>query len=147
MEEFFSSWGDWVWWIVAAGLAALELVMPGVFLIWLAGAAATVGVVGLFVSLPWQWEVGLFGLLSIGAAYAGYRLSSRSNDATDAPFLNQRGASYVGRTFVVAEAIENGRGKVHVGDSLWSASGANFSVGASVKVVSVSGTVLAVEAV
>lgn len=146
MEEFFAIWGDWTWWIVAVGLGALELVIPGVFLIWLAGAAAIVGALGLVVSLPWQWEVGLFGLLSVISAYAGYRLSNSTDDATDSPLLNQRAESYVGRTFVVAEAIENGRGKVHVGDTLWQAAGADFTVGTSVKVVSVAGTVLSVEA-
>ena len=43
MESFFENWGEWTWWIIAIGLAALELVLPGVFLIWLAGAAFVVG--------------------------------------------------------------------------------------------------------
>ena len=42
---------------------------------------------------------------------------------SDLPDLNVRGQQYVGRSLVVEQAIQNGRGKVRVGDTLWHAEG------------------------
>ena len=32
--------GVWAWWIIAAVLGILELIVPGIFFVWLAAAAA-----------------------------------------------------------------------------------------------------------
>lgn len=146
MQEFFTSWGSWTWLILAVGLAALEMVVPGILLIWLAGAALVVALVDFLLPLSWQMEVALFAVLSVLFAYAGYRWSNQpGQQVSDKPNLNMRGQSYVGRTFVVAEAIQNGRGKVKVGDTLWAVSGADADVGTSVRVTDVDGTMLVVE--
>jgi inner membrane protein len=146
MEDFFTTWGEWTWWILAVALAALEMVVPGVLLIWLAAAAAVVALVSLVLPLAWQGEVALFAVLSVVFAYAGYRWSNQPNQQTsDKPNLNHRGKSYVGRTFVVAEPIVNGRGKVTIGDTLWPVSGADAEIGTSVRVTDVEGAMLVVE--
>jgi hypothetical protein len=69
------------------------------------------------------------------------------SDATksDLPDLNERGHQYVGRSLVVEQAIQNGRGKVRVGDSVWQAEGPDAPAGARVKVTGTRGTVLVVE--
>jgi membrane protein implicated in regulation of membrane protease activity len=64
---------------------------------------------------------------------------------SDLPDLNVRGQQYVGRAVVVEQAIENGRGKVRVGDTLWSAEGPDVPAGARVTVTGSKGTVLVVE--
>jgi membrane protein implicated in regulation of membrane protease activity len=46
---------------------------------------------------------------------------------------------------VVEQAIENGRGKVRVGDTLWSAEGPDAPAGTRVTVTGTRGTVLVVE--
>lgn len=145
MESIFQNWGEWTWWIIAIGLAALELVLPGVFLIWLAGAAFVVGAFSLFLDMSWQWEVALFAVLSVASVYLGYQMTSKSGDDTDHPSLNKRGQSYIGQRFVVVEPIRHGRGKVKVGDTLWQVVGPDTDVGASVVVRSVDGVLLHVE--
>jgi membrane protein implicated in regulation of membrane protease activity len=60
------------------------------------------------------------------------------------PELNIRGSQYVGRTVTVEVAISNGRGKVRVGDTMWTAEGPDTPVGTRVKVTGVNGTVLVV---
>jgi membrane protein implicated in regulation of membrane protease activity len=65
---------------------------------------------------------------------------------SDLPDLNERAQQYVGRSLVVAESIENGRGKVRVGDSVWQAEGPDVPVGSRVKVTGARGTVLVVVA-
>ncbi|HSR80429.1 MAG TPA: NfeD family protein, partial [Hyphomicrobiaceae bacterium] len=65
---------------------------------------------------------------------------------SDLPDLNERALQYVGRSLVVEEAIENGRGKVRVGDSVWQAEGPDVPAGSRVKVTGARGTVLVVVA-
>ncbi len=145
MEEFFATWGEWTWWIIAVGLAALELVLPGVLLIWLAGAATVVAVLGVFVDMSWQVEIALFALLSVLSAYGGYRWTNKPDEETDSPNLNKRGQTYVGRTFVVVEAVSNGRGKIQIGDTLWQVQGPDAAVGTTVKVTGSKGATLFVD--
>jgi len=56
-------------------------------------------------------------------------------------------AIYNGQTVTVVEAIAGGEGRVKVGDSVWSAVGADAEVGARVRVIASEGTVLRVERV
>ena len=46
---------------------------------------------------------------------------------------------------MVEQAIQNGRGKVRVGDTLWQAEGMDAPAGARVKVTATNGNVLVVE--
>jgi membrane protein implicated in regulation of membrane protease activity len=64
---------------------------------------------------------------------------------SDQPELNRRAVQLVGRVLIVEEAIEGGRGKVRVGDTLWPAEGPDTPVGAEVRVTAARATVLLVE--
>ena len=64
---------------------------------------------------------------------------------TDQPDLNLRATQLYGRIVRVEEAIEHGRGKVRVGDTLWSVEGPDVPAGAEVRIVSARGTLLCVE--
>ena len=64
---------------------------------------------------------------------------------SDQPNLNRPAAQLVGRVVVVAEAIEGGRGKVRVGDTLWPVEGPDTPAGIEVRVRAAKGTVLVVE--
>jgi membrane protein implicated in regulation of membrane protease activity len=66
---------------------------------------------------------------------------------SDHPDLNRPAVQLVGRVVVVAEAIEGGRGKVRVGDTLWPVEGPDAPAGAEVRVIAANGTVLVVERV
>jgi hypothetical protein len=46
--------GVWNWFIAAGVLLALELLVPGAFMLWLGLSALLVGVISLFVYWPWQ---------------------------------------------------------------------------------------------
>ena len=67
-------------------------------------------------------------------------------EETDQPNLNRRGEQYIGRSFTLETAIDNGVGRVRVGDSLWRAVGDDMPAGSRVKVVGVDGASLKVEA-
>jgi membrane protein implicated in regulation of membrane protease activity len=66
---------------------------------------------------------------------------------SDQPDLNRPAAQLVGRVLVVAEAIDGGRGKVRVGDTLWPAEGPDVPAGAEIRVIAAKATVLVVERV
>jgi membrane protein implicated in regulation of membrane protease activity len=135
----------WAWLIAAAVLGIAELIMPGVFLIWLASAAVLTGLATLLFGLPPAFEFALFGLLSLASVYFGRRWYNANPVESSDPLLNDRAARLIGETVVVVGAIENGRGRVAVGDTVWPARGADAEVGAKVRVIGSDGTSLKVE--
>jgi inner membrane protein len=139
--------GLWAWWIIAAVLGILELIVPGIFFVWLAAAAAVVGLIVLAVDIPLTAQVALFAVLSVVAVWTSRRYFARHEVESDHPLLNQRAQTYVGRTFTLEQEIRNGRGKIRIGDSLWLAEGPELPAGTSVHVTGVDGGVLKVEAI
>ena len=67
--------------------------------------------------------------------------------ASEDPNLNNRGARLTGEVVTVVEAIADGRGRVKVGDTEWSARGGDAAAGARVRVTGADGAVLLVEGV
>jgi membrane protein implicated in regulation of membrane protease activity len=146
MTGFFASLHFWHWWILAALLAAVEAVAPGIFFIWFSAAAAIVGLAALILpGMGWEIQVFLFAILAAVAVFVGRRFVHRRMESPD-PALNRRGERYVGRQFNLETAIVNGRGSIKVDDSVWRAEGPELPAGRRVKVVGADGTVLRVEA-
>ena len=139
------SLGAWNWLIVAVVLLILETVIPGVHFLWFGIAAAVIGALALSTGIVWQWQVLAFVLLSVAVVFWVRRFVRPDVAISDLPDLNVRGRQYVGRAVVVEQAIENGRGRVRVGDTLWSAEGPDAPAGARVTVTGARGTVLVVE--
>ncbi len=144
ITDFFSNLGAWNWFILAAVMMMLESVIPGVHFMWFGMAAVAMAFVTLAVPMPFAYQLVLFALLSLVSIYIARRYWAPQDLVTDNPELNNRGQQYVGRTVTVVEPITNGRGKVSVGDTVWSAEGADTPAGANVKVTGVKGTVLQV---
>ena len=109
MAELFPTLGQWVWWILAGLLLIVELLLAGIFFVWLGIAAAIMGVVD-FLSPPlsWQVEILIFALLSAVLVIAGRPwLKRRQALDSDQPNLNRRINDYVGKSYVLDEAIIN----------------------------------------
>jgi inner membrane protein len=147
MGEFLANLQFWHWWILAALLAAVEAMVPGMFFIWFGAAAAIVGLAALVVpGLGWEVEVVLFAVLAAVAVYIGRVYLHRHPPQTEDPALNRRGERYLGRLFTLETAIENGRGSIKVDDSVWRVEGPDLAAGRRVKVVGLDGAILKVEA-
>lgn len=154
--ELLSHLGGWNWVIFALLLLAFETVIPGIHFLWFGLAALIVGVAVLVLSsagpeyadaFVWQFQIIAFALISMVTVFFVRRYAAAADgEATDAPSLNLRAQQYVGRSTTVMVAIQGGRGKVKIGDSLWQAEGADAPVGTRVKVTGVNGGVLVVEA-
>ncbi|MDO8288369.1 MAG: NfeD family protein [Parvibaculum sp.] len=146
MDTLFAELGQWAWWVVAVVLGILELLVPGIFFIWLAAAAAVVGLIVLVFPIPILGQVALFAILSLISVWVSRQWFQRHPIASDSPLLNQRAQTYIGKSYVLEQAIVNGRGKIRIGDTLWLASGPDLPAGSSVRVTGESGGVLVVEA-
>lgn len=134
----------WLWLIAAAVMLAIELASPGVLFIWLALAAATVGVVTYIMPLDWLVSLPLFALLAVLYVYFGRPYYGTKTRSSDEPHLNQRHYNYVGRTYVLAQPIAQGRGKLTIEDTLWDVTGPDLAAGSQVKITGIDGTTLKV---
>lgn len=146
------SWLDgtqfWHWWILAAIFAGIEILAPGVFFIWLGAAAALTGVIALVIpGLGWELEALIFAVLAV-VTVVYWRNRVRKGAGTDDPAarLNRRGDQMIGRTAVLSEPIQNGRGKARIDDTVWRVEGADLPAGTPIKVTGVDGAILKVEA-
>jgi inner membrane protein len=137
----------WFWLILAALLATAEMVVPGVFLIWFAAAAAITGILAFILPIGMAAQALIFAVTAVATVYAGRRWFARNPIISDDPLLNDRGARMIGDIVTVVDAISGGNGRVKVGDSVWSAKGPDTEVGGRVRITGSQGNVLHVEAV
>jgi inner membrane protein len=145
MDWFQNLDAHWVWLTLGLVLAGLEMLVPGVYLIWLAAAAIITGVLTYSLELSLPMQVIDFVFLSLIIAFSARRfLRERPIESSD-PLMNRRGARLVGETAVVVQAIEHGGGRVRLGDSEWIARGPDVAVGERVRVSGSEGAVLLVE--
>ena len=144
---FIDNLGPWSWIILGLVLMGLELMAPGVFLLWLGFAALLTGILDWTFGLSWQAAVLVFAVLSVGAVLVG-RVATRDRDEDegDRPPLNRRAQSFVGRVFTLESPIVGGSGRIRVDDSSWRIVGPDAPAGANVRVVRVEGATLVVEA-
>ena len=146
VKTMLDALGDSLWWVIGIVLVIGEVVLPGTFLIWFAFAAFGVGLIGVVVDLSGMNQVVVFGLLSFASLSLGYLMRKRQGDP-EVPAFADRTQAYMGKTYTVVEAIENGQGKIQVGDSVWLAEGEDCPVGGAVKVIDSRGNVLLIDVV
>ena len=95
IQQVFSELGPWNWMVLGFVLLGLEIVVPGVFLLWIGLAALVVGLLSLLLweASLWVWEaqVLVFLLLSLVSAYIGHRFMGGDLEESDQPLLNRRG--------------------------------------------------------
>lgn len=145
MVDLIVSLGIWNWWILGILLLCVELVAPGTFMLWFGVAALTVGILSLFLEWGWQAQAITFGVVAIVSVVLSRLLLRKKPSEGDTPFLNRRADALVGRKFVLAEPIVNGRGRLSIDDTVWRIAGPDLPGGADVKVVKAEGTRLVVE--
>lgn len=141
--------GPWSWWVIGMLLLAAELLIPGVFLVWIGLGAILTGALSLLLWEAgfWTWQIQslVFAVSAVVFTLAGRRFFSSVGADSDEPLLNNRGASLVGRTAVLAEPIREGRGRIRLDDTFWLVSGPDLPGGARVRIVASNGRDLMVE--
>jgi membrane protein implicated in regulation of membrane protease activity len=139
--------GGYAWLLLAVALGAAELAVPGVFLVFVAIAAAITGVLALlFPALTLPAELAVFGAWSVVTVVVGRRWYADYPVDSDDPLLNDRAARLIGERVVVVEPIVGGIGRVRLGDGEWIARGPALDVGSRGRIVGVSGSTLTIAA-
>jgi membrane protein implicated in regulation of membrane protease activity len=141
-----ASLGPWGWIIAGAILLALELAVPGAFMMWLGIAAALVGAVSFVVTWSWQWQCVAFAVFALASVPLWRRFAPQVAPANEAPMLNRRTEALVGRIFTLEKPIVDGTGTVRIDDTIWLVHGSDRGAGSRVRVTRADGARLTVEA-
>lgn len=130
-------------WIIAGlALSLLELIVPGVYLIWFGFAAFVVGIGVYFIPMELTTQLIVFAIASgifavIGVAVYRY-VFNKVQVPAEYKNLNNTAEQYVGLLVTVAEDAADNRTKVKIGDTYWLASCQKaFKQGDTAKVVGV----------
>lgn len=146
MPDWLKDLADHWWWLAAgAALGILEILLPGIFLIWVAVAAWVTALVVAFIPLTLALQLVLFVALAFVTVFVGRQYYARNPVESADPNLNVRASRLIGQLVTVESAIENGRGRVRVGDGVWNATGPDAPSGARVRIIAADGTLLTVE--
>ncbi|OCW59364.1 NfeD family protein [Hoeflea olei] len=148
IAQVLSELGPWSWWIVGLVFLGLEILVPGVFLLWIGLAAIVVGALSflLWGADLWSWQLQMlvFAVLSLVFAVVGRRITA-ANARSDQPMLNRRVEGLVGRTATLEEPIRDGKGRVRLDDTTWIVQGPEMPAGARVRIVMAQAGCLTVE--
>jgi hypothetical protein len=134
----------WLW-LGAGGLLAIaELLIPGIFLVWIAAAALLTGLATFAFGISFPVQLILFALFCIATVLIGRKVYERSSQTSSDPLLNDRAARLIGHIVTVDAAISGGEGRVRVGDGVWLARGGDAPVGSRVRITGAQGSSLLV---
>lgn len=128
----------WYWLTAGAILMGLELMVAGVFLIWIGLGAVVTGLsVLLFPALPLTAQIVVLIVAMLGSVLLGIRVQAkRTNDA--ASTLNVGLEQFIGRRVIAVTHFESGRGRIKVEDTTYNAHSTEaVAAGDSVSVVGV----------
>lgn len=139
--------GPWTWWALGLILLGLEILVPGVFIMWFGLAALAVGSFALVVPTSWTFQILMFSALSVVAVIVGRLVVKMGPEEERENGLNDRGGRYIGRIYSLSEPIDNGEGRLNIDDTIWRVSGPDLTAGQRVRVVSADASRLTVEAV
>lgn len=141
-----ASYGPWAWIVIGVVLLALELTVPGGFLVWLGVAAIITGLADFVWPIDWPIQFLIFGILSLVLIVVWMRFFKSKGTQSDKPFLNDRAGAFIGHEAVLNEPIRDGFGRLSLGDTVWRVAGPDLPAGQKVRIVSADGALLRVEA-
>ena len=131
--------GPWTWWVLGLILLGFELILPGIFLLWVGASAMVIGAISFALwgspIWPWQVQMTLFAILAVLSSYMGKKFYADRQGDSDEPLLNQRTQALIGRKADLEEPITNGRGRIKLNDSIWMIEGPDLEAGQTVEVV------------
>jgi membrane protein implicated in regulation of membrane protease activity len=113
---------NWAWIIAGAVMVGLEIILPGVYLLWIGLGALLVGLLlTLLPDLTTAWQMTLFSIAMLASISLGFTLQRRSRVSASASHLNQELEAMRGQHYTALGAFEAGRGRVRVGDGSYAA--------------------------
>ncbi|MDE0932645.1 MAG: NfeD family protein [Novosphingopyxis baekryungensis] len=134
-----------LWMIGGVLLVVAEMLVPGIYLLFVGAAAVLTGVATWMYDFGPVFQIGLFALFLLAAILIGNQVYKRNPVASSDPDLNNRSARLVGTSVTVIDAVSANGGRVKVGDGVWPARGPDLAVGETARVLHVDGGVLVLE--
>ena len=120
--EWFTALTTWHWLSLGVVLLLLEVLGASGFLVGLAVASLTMaGAVALGLLEGWQYQLLIFAVLAVACTILYWRVFRKFNTASEEPLLNDRAAQLIGRKLKLQQNLENGQGRIQIGDTLWKA--------------------------
>jgi inner membrane protein len=126
-------------------LCALEMIVPGVFLMWIGIAALLTGIAAWLLPIGTTVQLLLFAAAALASIYFGRRWTGSDTIVSDDPLLNDRIGRLIGEVIVVTEPIISGSGRARVADGEWMVRGPDTAAGQHVRVTGAVAGVLTVE--
>lgn len=134
----------WHWFVIGLLLIGLEILVPGVFLLWIGlGALAAGAVSGALGITSWELQSLFFVTLAFASLFLGRKFIRKAAPSKDST-LNRRLDSYVGCKAEVTEPIINGTGRIRLGGTLWTVKGEDCPAGTMVTITGMNGSELLV---
>ncbi len=111
------------WFSLGLLLVLLELFVPGVYLVWFGLSAFATGVLTMFYEFTAIEQSIVFGAISVVFAVAGWffysRIMKHSKVSEQYKYLNDPAGQHIGKTYLLAEDVIDGRSKALIGDTVW----------------------------
>ena len=111
------------WLIVGLVLSALELVVPGIYLIWFGLAGFAISIMMCFITMAVTTQLIWFALFSAVFAVIGWFAYRVIMKKTETPKeyrnLNNSAEQHVGSIVTIAQDVEDNQTKVKIGDTFW----------------------------
>lgn len=145
MEQF----QFWHWLILGAVFLAIEVFAPATVFLWFGVAAFITGFVAwLIPSIGFGGEILLFAVSTLVSIVA-FKILRRHNPEPESPDpeLNNRLSAYIGKEYTLKQPIVDGKGRLHLGDGMWTILGKDMPVGSKVKITGVDGIRFLVEGI
>jgi membrane protein implicated in regulation of membrane protease activity len=137
IEQVFD-W-TWGWIIVGAAIAGLEILVPGMYLLWIGLGAVAVGVVlARYPELSLAWQMLVFAVSMVSSIGIGFWIQRRSGRTKHARFLNRELKAMIGQSYIAIAPFTVGHGRIKVQDSSYAAiSDEAIEAGDVVKVIAI----------
>ncbi|WP_294280963.1 NfeD family protein [uncultured Sphingomonas sp.] len=133
-----------LWLATGLALGIAELLVPGVFLVFLAIAAGVTALTAWAIpELPVVLQLAEFAVWSVACVMIGRRWYRDFPVESDAPVLNAPTLRLRGQIVTVTTPIIGGEGRARLGDGEWPVRGPDADIGTRLRVAHVdSGTLL-----
>ena len=137
IEQVFD-W-TWGWIIVGAVIAGLEILVPGMYLLWIGLGAVAVGIVlARYPELSPAWQMLVFAVSMVSSVGIGFWIQRRSGRPKHARFLNRELNAMIGQSYIAIAPFTVGHGRIKVQDSSYAAiSDEAIEAGDVVKVIAI----------
>lgn len=146
MMDFLQNLAYWHWFVFTFIFFGLEIIIPGsFFFLSLAVGSLFTGIIGaVWPIFDWSYQTIFFAVVSVISIFVLRKVLHYKETTPGKDDLNQREASMLGQVYPLVEPIENGRGRVKIGDATWSVEGPDLEKGKMVKIIAAKGSILIV---